>query len=159
MAIAISLKEFLSDHHASYEVVSHRHSDSSFNTAAAAHLSANQVIKAVILQNSQKNYLMAVLPADHRLALDELNRLMGIEYQFVSEYEIETLFKDCESGAIPAIGEAYHMDMIVDDKLLMADSVYIEAGDHENLVKLNHDEYRKLIMGTAHANIIGDVLG
>lgn len=50
------------------------------------------------------------------------------------EKELVELFRDCDPGAIPAIGAAYRIDTIVDESLLQQPDVYFEAGDHEALV-------------------------
>lgn len=158
MAIAITLKEFLTDQNIGYELLQHHHSDSSLNTAASANLPSDQVSKAVILKDEYGQYLMAVLPSDRKLQREALNRLQGKQYQMISEQEIESLFADCELGAIPALGEAYGMDTVVDDHLLMANSVYIEAGDHETLVKLNNLHFCDLVKNFHHGKISGDLM-
>ncbi len=159
MAIALTLKEYLNDHNVEYELLQHHHSDSSFNTASSAHLPSEQVSKAVILRDENSQYLMAVLPSCRKLQYGALNRLQGGQYKIVSEKELESLFADCETGAIPALGEAYGMDMVVDDHLLMTNSVYIEAGDHETLVKMDNPHYCDLLKNINHGKISGNVIG
>ena len=44
-----------------------------------------------------------------------------------SEEQIETLFHDCEPGAVPAIGAAYGLKVIVDDSLASEPEVHLRA--------------------------------
>ncbi|MCW8994177.1 MAG: YbaK/EbsC family protein [Psychromonas sp.] len=159
MAISITLNEYLSQHHINYELVKHRRTTSSLDSSFSAHLPTTQVAKAVILQSKDGEYLMATLPAGHRLSISDVNNLMGKEYQLVNEWSLHELFPDCEQGAIPGIGDAYNMKMMIDDTLLDAEQIYIEAGDHRYLVKIDSNQYKKMMSAIPHAKICGQAIG
>ncbi|MOA62606.1 YbaK / prolyl-tRNA synthetases associated domain protein [compost metagenome] len=55
------------------------------------------------------------------------------------------LFGDCERGAIPALGEAYGMKMLLDPLLTRQSDIYLEAGNHSYLVHMSTDQYLKLV--------------
>ncbi len=57
------------------------------------------------------------------------------------------------------MGKPYNLKMLVDDSLLTAEDVYIESGDHKNLLKLEHHDYANLVAKMAHGNIKGSNLG
>lgn len=159
MAIAISVDEFLSRKGIGYELIKHPTADTAYNTAVASHLPSDQVSKAIVLKNERSHLLMAVVPSGRRLALDEVNLLTGDKYHLVRESELEKIFTDCEPGATPSLAEAYNMEMVLDDSLLEKDQVYIEAGDHQHLLALKHDEYIQLIKNFPHAAIAGSAIG
>ena len=50
--------------------------------------------------------------------------------EFAEEGELQILFRDCDLGAIPALGPAYGIETIVDERLDRAAEVWLEAGDH-----------------------------
>ena len=159
MAIAISFNEYLSKHHINYELVKHRATVSALDSSCSAHLPTAQVAKAVVLQNTDGEYLMATLSVGHRLNISQLNQLTGKEYHLISEIRLRDIFTDCEQGAIPGMGLAYKIKMIVDDALLNAENVYIEAGDHRHLVKINQQQYAQLTSSMPHGDISGRVIG
>ena len=159
MAISITLNEYLSQHNIDYELIKHRHTTSSLDSSSSAHLPTSQVAKAVILQSKDGEYLMATLPAGHRLSVSDVNEVMGKEYHLVNEWRLHELFPDCEQGAIPSIGEAYKMRMMIDDALLNAEQVYIEAGDHRYLVKIDQEQYAQMMSAMPHGNICGRDIG
>ncbi len=159
MAISITLNEYLCEHNINYELLKHRHTTSSLASANSAHLPTFQVAKAVILQSKDGEYLMATLPAGHRLSVSDVNKVMGKEYQLLNEWQLPKLFPDCEQGAIPGIGAAYKMKMLVDDALLNAEQVYIEGGDHRYLLKINHKQFMKMIASMPHGSICGRAIG
>ena len=144
MSVATTLKEYLDGLHLAYDIVTHTHTDSSLRSAEAAHVSGEQVAKAILL-GDEHSYLLVVIPASHRLEVPQLNKLMSRHLEMVVETEIEAAFSDCEKGAIPAVGEAYGIDTIVDAGLMQQAAVYFEAGDHEHLIKMKKPEFGELM--------------
>lgn len=159
MAIALSLREFLHRHGVNYKTLSHKHSDSSYNSAASAHIPSEQLAKAVILGNSDGRQLMAVLPANRKLMLSAINDLTCSDFELLPQQQLAKLFSDCETGVAPAMGSAYGLEMIVDSEMLGENGAYIEAGDHRTLLKIESDDYLKLMMNSRNGSISGDWLG
>jgi Ala-tRNA(Pro) deacylase len=67
-----------------------------------------------------------------------------------TEAEIRLLFEDCEDGAVPGLGQAYGLDVLVDDALLELNHVYFEAGSHSELVHVTGDMFRGLMSSADH---------
>jgi Ala-tRNA(Pro) deacylase len=61
------------------------------------------------------------------------------------EEQIETLFLDCEPGAVPALGAAYGLKVIVDDSLANEPEIYLEGGDHASLVHISGTTFHELL--------------
>jgi len=152
MAIAITLKSFLDDHHVSYDMVKHIRSETALEAAHSAHVPGHQVAKAVVLED-ERGYVVSVLPSTNKLDLEWVNETLGRELQMAEEGELRALFQDCELGAVPALSNAYGLDVVWDDQLKSVSDIYIEAGDHRNLVHITGEEFRKLMRGQPH-NII-----
>lgn len=159
MAIAITLEEYLSGKEIHYDTIKHHRALTLLDSSRSAHLPAEKVAKAVILQSEDGDYLMASLPANSHLSLTSVNELTGKHYELVNECKLQELFPDCSYGAIPAVGTPYKMNMLVDESLLTAETVYIESGDHENFLKLSHQEYSHLVAQMPHGNIRGANIG
>ena len=159
MAISITLSEYLSQHDINFELIQHRHTQSSLDSSCSAHLSSAQVAKGVILKNQDDEYLMATRAADHRLAINEVNTVMGKEYQLVPEARLRDIFPDCAQGAIPGIGAAFAIPNIIDDALLKHQQIYFEGGDHHILIRLEHHQYAKLVGCMPHGKICGTTIG
>jgi Ala-tRNA(Pro) deacylase len=109
--------------------------------------------KAVVLKDETGHRLMAVVPSMNHLKLRWINKKMNHHYDLVGEMELKELFRDCELGAIPALGQAFQMETICDDQLLDEPVVYLEGGDHEALIKLRQDEFSALMASVHHDRI------
>ena len=146
MSIAETVNSYLSDHHVNYELIPHRKSYSCLDSAKAAH-----VAKAVIVKDNE-DYAMIVIPANDWIKMHAFESEVGHKYQLASEAELNNIFKDCQAGAIPALGPAYGLDTFLDEKLLTLANIYFEAGDHENLIHIHGDEFHSLLKGVRHGH-------
>lgn len=68
-------------------------------------------------------------------------------FQLVGEDHVINRFDDCCHGAVPAFGQAYNRETVVDDSLLRKPEVFLEAGDHEELIQLSQEQFRSLTRG------------
>jgi len=152
MAIAKTLKSYLEDRHVKYDIVNHVHSATALESAHSAHVPGHQVAKAVVLKD-EDGYIVSVLPSTNRLDLEWVNESLGRNLRMAHESELLKLFTDCDLGAVPALSNAYGLDVIWDEQLTSASEIYIEAGDHESLIHMHGDEFCKLMKDLPH-NII-----
>jgi len=148
MGIAITLKDYLRSHHADFEVMPHAHTGCSIDTASSAHVPGDRLAKSVLLKDDE-GYVMAVLPSTCHVAFNTLNQRMGRHLQLAREWELEELFEDCEPGAVPALGPAYGLKTVIDERLTAHKDVYFEAGSHEELIHMRMDQFLDL-MGNSY---------
>ena len=144
MGVAMSLRTFFDAHPLVHDAIHHEHAESSQRAAAAAGRPGDKVAKGVLLRD-EEGYLLAVLPATHRLHLGRLHRWLNRDLGLATEREVAQLFEDCEVGAIPPTGLLYDVETVVDESLLAQPDVYFEAGDHEQLIHMPMPEFKKLL--------------
>lgn len=152
MDISVTLQKYLANHGVAYDIVSHRHTATSMNAASAAHIPAEKVAKPVILED-ETGYLMAVIPASQHLKINEVNHVLGRDMELATEAELRSLFFDCELGAIPPVGEAYGMETIIDESLIECPDIYLESGNHEDLIHIRGASFTRLMQHAPHARI------
>ena len=146
-----TLGTFVESHHLAHETVTHEHSESSLRSAAAAHLPGDKLVKSVLLKDGD-GYLLAVLPASRRLHLSLLHRRLNRHVGLATEAELADLFPDCDLGAVPPTGLMYGIDTVVDDSLLAQPDVFLEAGDHEHLIHVSQQDFRRLMGDATHSD-------
>jgi Ala-tRNA(Pro) deacylase len=110
-----------------------------------AHISGELVAKAVVLQDDD-GYVLAAVPSTHRVELDALGRALDRSVNLATESEISELFEDCAVGAIPPIGNAYGLEILLDVSLTALSDVYFEAGDHRSLVHMSGTDFAFLMI-------------
>jgi Ala-tRNA(Pro) deacylase len=144
MTIASTVSNRLAEYDVAYDVLTHPHTSSSGESAQASHIPGNRLAKSVILEDDQ-GYVMVVVPSSQRVDLGELHRQLNRNLGLASEGEIGQLFRDCEIGALPAIGTAYGIETIIDDSLAEQPDIYFEAGDHEQLIHVSAEVFEALL--------------
>lgn len=149
MAIAPTLAKYLAANNVEYDVLAHEPTQSSMRTAQACHISGDRLAKAVLLRD-ETGYALAVLPASHHIRLSDLKSQFGEDVELASEREIEELFEDCARGAIPAVGECYGLDMVIDDGIEAHPEIYFEGGDHATLVRMSQAQFAGLTAMARH---------
>ena len=152
MAIATTLKSFLEDHHVEYDTIKHPHSSTSLESAHLAHIPSHELAKAVVLEDD-KGYVVSVMPSTNKLDIEWVNESLGRRLEMATEEELPNLFQDCDLGAVPALSNAYGLEVIWDEQLTNAKEIYIEAGDHETLVHIHGKDFCKLMEDMPHAII------
>ena len=149
MAIAMTVQQYLSDRGVEYDTLTHTPTDSSMATAESSHVTGASLAKGVLLK-TEDGFLLAVLPATHHIRFGELTKCLHESAELASEAEVANLFSDCDPGAVPALGAAYGIAVIVDDSLADLPDFYIEGGDHATLVHLTAPEFHRLLGDAPH---------
>jgi Ala-tRNA(Pro) deacylase len=152
MSVAASVERVLDDHDAVYDLVPHPKSFSSHLSARAAHVPEDHIAKGVLLKDGN-GYVLAAIPANEWVDLRRMQAELGRNLNLAPEAEIDRLFSDCDPGAVPPLGEAYGLEMVLDDSLTSLANIYFEGGDHEHLVHLDGDQFNALMMGVRRGHI------
>lgn len=144
MALASTLQQYLADKGARYDVVQHEPAFSASRAAQASHVTGKAMAKAVVLKDAQ-GFLLAVLPTSRRIRFDALADLLHRKLELASEEEAAALFADCEVGAVPALGDAYHVPVVMDESLTTQPEIYFEGGDHSCLLHMSEAQFEGLM--------------
>lgn len=143
MTIAKKLQDYIDSEGIAYDTVAHHRTATTSQSAQAAHVPGTRLAKSVVVHH-EMGYVLAVVPSTHRVELSTLQEVMNRRLGLASEEEVCTLFSDCETGAVPPIGSAYNVPVILDESLDKASDVYFEAGDHRTLVHMSGANFRNL---------------
>jgi Ala-tRNA(Pro) deacylase len=133
----------------------HKPTSCAARSPVASGFGPERLAKGVVLSH-RGGYLLAIVPASRQLSLDELARKLWQPVSLALEEEIAPLFPDCEPGAVPPVGSAYGLCAVIDDSLEDQPEIYFEAGDHQTLVHLRHDDFHRLMRTVPHTRISSD---
>lgn len=135
---------YLDENGKKYVVVKHAQAYTAQEVAASAHIPGKEMVKTVIVK-VDGDMKMVVLPSTHNVDFDAIKKALGAgEVELASEDEFETLFPDCELGAMPPFGHFYEMDTLVAEVLTEDEEIAFNAGTHKELVKMSYSDYEEL---------------
>ena len=137
--------EFLDESSVNYEVVEHEPAFTAQQMAALEHEPGRYVAKPVIVK-ADGEFIMCVLAACYKIDLGALKNQLGAKkVELADENEIGEIFDDCDLGAEPPFGNLYDLPVIMDKALEDDDHILFQAGTHEQAIRMDMDDYRKLV--------------
>jgi Ala-tRNA(Pro) deacylase len=137
------LIEFLNRSKVPYEVLHHPEAFTAQELAAIEHVKGRSHAKVVMVK-TDREVLMAVLPADHRVDLEKLEKATGRKTALATEAEFRALFPDCAVGTMPPFGELYGVRAYLDTSLTEAERIVFEAGTHSDAIKMRYTDYARV---------------
>jgi Ala-tRNA(Pro) deacylase len=138
------LIECLDENKVRYEVLHHPEAVTAQRIAQAEHVKGRHHAKVVIVKSGDE-HLMIVLPADHNIDLETVEKAVGKAVSLGKEQEFKALFPDCTIGAMPPFGNLYGLPTYVDQHLAEQDYIVFEAGTHTEAIKMSYRDYEKIV--------------
>jgi len=138
------LIECLDENKVRYQVLQHPEAVSAQRIAQAEHVKGRHHAKVVIVKASDA-HLMIVLPADHHIDLEKIEKAIGKPVSLDKEQEFKSLFPDCAIGAMPPFGNLYGLPTYVEEDLAEQDYIVFEAGTHTDAIKMSYGDYEKIV--------------
>lgn len=140
MAIATTLRRFLTANGISFQEHIHPRTDTLEEAAASCQAPADQFARAVLLSDGVQ-LLMAIIPLNSVLDLDKAGKALGRAVQPLTAAEADRRFPDCEPGSHPPVPDPYGLKAVVEEALLRHDRIWFEAGAHTALISVPGPSY------------------
>ena len=146
MPIPAHICRLLDSRHISYQACTHSRAYTAQGTAQAQHLSGKRLAKVVIVVLENRKLVMAVVPANYRVDLDKLGQILNTGWiRLATEDEFKDAFPGCELGAMPPLGNIYHLDVWLDDALRSHMDIAFNAGTHSELIQMSFADFEQLV--------------
>lgn len=144
MSVSQHVRDYLDSHNVQYECVPHAQAYAAQEVAQTLHVSGKRFAKPIVIE-ADGRFLMAVLPATHRVDLHGLKEKLGVKkLDLVPEGELAKFCPDCELGALPPFGNLYGMEMWVDKSLAESEEIMFNAGSHTVAVRMKYADFARL---------------
>ena len=155
MPAAVRLKQFFNRKGIEFHLLYHEPAESLLAAAPVAGVSPGAMVRASLLIDV-KGVVMAVHGLQADLDLEEVQRVLGRSLQPLAPHQADRLFGDCNPGQHPPVGAAYGLPVIVDNKLLSAQRLFMSSGSDSALVELDGRAFRLALAGAARGAIAID---
>jgi Ala-tRNA(Pro) deacylase len=128
-----------------YELLAHAHTERAADEAEALGLPPTAVAKTLVL-TSPEGHVRVVLPASERIDLRKARDYVqgGKSIHLASEDELAREYPEFELGAVPPFGGAAGDRVLVDARVADQHSIVLEAGSHEQSVRLETADLLRL---------------
>ncbi|WP_342631985.1 HDOD domain-containing protein [Marinobacter alkaliphilus] len=98
--------------------------------------------------------VMAVHRFDSTLDMDTLHQFTGRRLQPLTARQTARLFGDCEPGFVPPVGNAWDLQVLIDEDLTTADQVVFSAGTNDTLVVMDGRSFRLALAGAREGHLV-----
>ena len=156
MSTSITVRRYLDAQDVRYSIIKCSLDEQGQWQGEIGDISPTRVARAVILKDIS-GMVMAVLPVTHRLNLDALNRQLHRKLRLADEIDYQGVFADCAPGILPALGEAYSFETVIDDSLLDWNYVYISSGNVGELVQIAGEDFQLLHSNAWYGNTFSHI--
>lgn len=131
-----ALLESLDEAHVPYALIPHRPTKTAVAEAAELGVAPWQVVKTIVV-TTPEGRVRVVLPASERLDLDKVAHVLRCHrVELLSEEALADAYPEFEVGAVPPTHDGHRDRVLVDLRVCGVDTVYCEAGTHDQSLRL-----------------------
>lgn len=110
------------------------------------HQGAKAIIVRIKITNSDKKFIMLVVPGDLRFDNSKVKKIFNAkDIRFATEDEVVTLTDGVQPGGVPPFGNLFGIEVLVDPSLLENEKIIFNAGDRRFSVGMKSADYISLI--------------
>jgi Ala-tRNA(Pro) deacylase len=137
MTLTLDLPRELDRAGVDYELFDHPHTERAADEARAIGVAPEQVAKTIVLA-ADDGYVRAVVAASDHLDLHKVRDVLGRDkhVRLATEAELVIAYPMYELGAVPPFGVPAGDRVLFDRWLAERDSIVIEAGTHEESLRM-----------------------
>jgi Ala-tRNA(Pro) deacylase len=139
------LIDYLEENHVRFTRIIHSTAYTAQVIAHRAHISGNMLAKTIILKDPEEQYLMAVVPANYQIDMEQISALYGKKLELSSEEEFCRLFPGCETGGMPPFGNLFGVPVYVSETLARSEEIAFNAGNHRELMQMSFTDFNRLV--------------
>jgi Ala-tRNA(Pro) deacylase len=145
MATATWIKSLLEDRGVAFEEMQHREVFTAQEVAQSEHISGHRLAKVVIVIADGRP-VEVVIPASRRVITNKLQQMLGAkDLRLASEAEMDRIFSDVDTGAIPPLRHWKDVDVIMDESMRVDGPIVLQAGTHRDTVRLAFSDWYNLV--------------
>jgi Ala-tRNA(Pro) deacylase len=146
MAIPKKLLSYLDKAKIGYKIVRHKTVYTAYDAAQTLGVKLGEIAKTLVIK-ADKIYLLAVLPASHKLDLGKLKKVVKAKkIEIAKEGMMKKMFK-IKPGAITPFGQIYKVPVYVDKSMIKAKQIIAGAGTFEESVVMTVKNFLKATGG------------
>jgi Ala-tRNA(Pro) deacylase len=113
--------------------------------ALAEHMPANRMAKTVLVRDNA-GYVIAVIPADCYVDLEQLRMVIGVpDLYLAEERDLAHLFPNAELGAMPALGNLCNLPVYLDRRVANREFIAFNAGTHRDAIHMRVADFVELV--------------
>lgn len=146
MAIPKKILKYLDTTKTGYKIINHKTVYTAYDTAQTLGVKLNEIAKTLVVK-ADRDYILAVVPASHRLDLGKLKKIAKAKkVEIAKENIMNKLFK-IKPGAVTPFGAIYKVPVFVDKSFGRVKNIIAGAGTYRDSVTMTSKNFFKATGG------------
>ncbi|MFB6215613.1 MAG: aminoacyl-tRNA deacylase [Candidatus Aenigmatarchaeota archaeon] len=138
------IKDILETKDIEYRVSEHEPVRTSQEAAEARGSDLEEGVKSMVLETSDGEYIMSLVPADREVDLERMRDLIGENVKLADPDDVLER-TGCEVGSVPPFGFEVGMETYMDRRILESDRVNFNAGLKTVSIEMKPEKLREVI--------------
>jgi Ala-tRNA(Pro) deacylase len=145
MATPIWVRKMLQLRGIPFEEFRHVEAFTAQEVAQREHFSGHRLAKVVVVMADGRPVEL-ILPASRHVSMDRVRAVLNArELRLATEGEMETVFTDCEVGAVPPLRHWKDVAVLMDRSLQVAGDILFQAGTHTDAIRVNFRDWYEMV--------------
>ena len=140
-----TIMNLLKERQVPHEVIEHPPVTNNAAMAEALKVPLADTVKNLMLETTEGEIILVVLPGDQRFDTKRLTAKAGTKRVVFAKPDKVLEFAGCEVGCVPPFGHAKPVRVFLDDALLSKGQVYFNPGSHTKSVKIEAARLPELV--------------
>ncbi len=132
-----TIMSLLRERQVPFEVIEHQPVYNNAAMAEAAKVPLGDTLKNIMLQTTEGEIIVVVVPGDQRFDTKRLTARAGTKRVVFAKPEKVLEFAGCAVGSVPPFGHAKPVRVFLDPAVLTKAAVYFNPGVHNKSVKID----------------------
>jgi Ala-tRNA(Pro) deacylase len=143
------LAKYLEKAKIKHNILEHKTVYTAYDVAATMSKKLNEIAKSLLVM-ADKNYYLAILPADHNLDFKKLAQVVGravgrkIKVVKIPGEEVMKKLLKVKAGAMSAFGGLHKLPVVVEEKLAKTKEAIFASGSFNHSVEMAVKDFIKL---------------
>ncbi len=145
MATATWIRSMLEQRGVAFEEMQHREVFTAQEVAQSEHISGHRLAKVVVVIADGRP-IECVIPASRRVIVERLQRMLGArEVRLATEAEMDRIFNDVDTGAIPALRHWKDVEVIMDESMRVDGEIVLQGGTHRDTLRIAFADWYDMV--------------
>lgn len=145
MSLAPTVIRYLSRRGIPYDVINVASFRTVDQVTAATGIHASAIARAQVLMG-RAGAVLVVVPGTDVPDVEGIQKLLGRSVAPASDWQLANIIHDCDGRFVPALGDAYGIRTLVDERLISSQQpeIYMFGGDDQQLVRFTRQAFLNL---------------
>ncbi len=143
MPVPKKVKDYLDKQGIDYDEISHKVVYTAYDAARTLKRELKEIAKNLLVQ-ADKTYALVIVPADKRINLDKLKKVLGVKRVSIPKEQAMIKILKIKPGSLTSFGKLHQLEVVVDKAMVSTKKAVFSAGSLTDSVFMKVKDFLQL---------------